>query len=155
MPHSVLSETVFFPVVLIVSCAPLSISIAVIETNMARLLFKLANVPDDEAEEIRALLSDNNIAFYETDAGFWRVGLDAIWLPNSEQEAQARELIGTYQQQRRAHQQAVYAELAEQGDIPSVWQRAAQHPLRFAGLVLAIVFVLGLTLMPFVMLALA
>ncbi|QEI12141.1 DUF6164 family protein [Cellvibrio japonicus] len=120
---------------------------------MARLLFKLAQVPEDEAQEIRALLEDNSIAFYETDAGFWRVGLDAIWLPTGEQEEQARALIRDYQEQRRIRQQAVYAELAEQGDIPGFWQRARAHPIRFTGLLIAIVFILGLTLLPFVMLA--
>ena len=33
---------------------------------MAKLLFKLNSVPDDEAEEIRALLAEAEINFYET-----------------------------------------------------------------------------------------
>lgn len=119
---------------------------------MARLLFKLAQVPDDEASEIRALLDEHSIIFYETHAGFWRVGLEAIWLPNSEQEQQARELIRTYQQTRLAEQRDIHAQLAEQGDIPSLWQRVKAHPVRALGLLLAISFVLALTLLPFVML---
>ena len=59
---------------------------------MARLLFKLAQVPDDEAQEIRTLLNDHQITYYETDAGFFRVGLDAIWLADGTQEERAREL---------------------------------------------------------------
>ncbi len=119
---------------------------------MARLLFKLAQVPDDEANDIRTLLAEHSIAFYETDAGFWRVGLDAIWLVNGEQESQARELIQRYQQERLAQQRDIHARLAEQGDIPSVWQRVKAHPVRALGLLLAISFVLALTLLPFVML---
>lgn len=122
------------------------------DNAMARLLFKLAQVPDDEVDEIRALLHENTIAFYETDVGFWRVGLDAIWLPDGGQELQARELIRQYQQQRLAQQRSIHAQLAEQGDIPSLWQRVKAHPLRMLGLVLAISFVLALTLLPFVML---
>jgi hypothetical protein len=33
---------------------------------MALLLFPLRNVPDDEAEDIRDVLSENSISFYET-----------------------------------------------------------------------------------------
>ena len=43
---------------------------------MAMLLFKLNNVPDDEAMDVRQLLDDNGIHYYETDAGRWRVGVD-------------------------------------------------------------------------------
>lgn len=119
---------------------------------MARLLFKLNNVPDDEAQDIRELLTTENIHFYETDAGFWRVGLDAIWLPDDEQEEKARELVRTYQENRTAQQQKNYAELVEQGQVPSLWQHFCMQPVRFIALVIAILFVLGLTLIPFVML---
>lgn len=119
---------------------------------MARLLFKLANVPDDEAEDIRALLSEHEIAFYETDAGFWRVGLDAIWLADNYQEAQARQLITDYQQRRSAAHRQNLAQLATEGTMPGFAQMLAQHPLRVLGATLAIVFVLVLSLLPFGML---
>ncbi len=121
---------------------------------MARLLFKLAQVPDDEAHEIRELLNRENIRFYETDAGFFRVGLDAIWLADEEQEVHARELLLAYQQERNQRQQENYARLVEAGQVPSVWQHFCAQPVRFAAFVVAIIFVAGLTLLPFVMLAL-
>lgn len=121
---------------------------------MARLLFRLNNVPDDEAQDIRELLTAENIHFYETDAGFWRVGLDAIWLADGEQEPAARELIRVYQETRRGRQQKNYAELVEQGQAPSMWQHFCMQPVRFIALLIAIVFVLGLTLIPFAMLVL-
>lgn len=119
---------------------------------MARLLFKLGNVPDDEAEDIRDLLNNHDIRFYETNAGFWRVGLDAIWLADTAQEEHARELIRTYQIERSIRQQENYAQLVEAGEVPSVWQRFCAHPIRFIALVAAIIFVAGLTVIPFVML---
>jgi hypothetical protein len=119
---------------------------------MARLLFRLNNVPEDEAQDIRELLSNADIHFYETDAGFWRVGLDAIWLADDAHEEKARELIRSYQQERTARQQQSYAELVEQGQVPGVWQHFCAHPVRFVALLVAIIFVLGLTLVPFVML---
>lgn len=121
---------------------------------MAKLLFKLAQVPDDEAQEIRELLTREAIRFYETDAGFFRVGLDAIWLADAEQEARARELLLAYQQERNQRQQENYARLVEAGEAPNVWQHFCAQPLRFIALVVAIIFVASLTLLPFVMPAL-
>lgn len=119
---------------------------------MARLLFKLAQVPADEAADIRALLDEHQIRYYETDAGFFRVGLDAIWLSDGDQEEQARELIRHYQAERVVRQQQNYAELVEAGQVPSVWQHFCAQPIRFIASAIAIVFVAGLTLLPFVML---
>ena len=119
---------------------------------MARLLFKLAQVPDDEAAEIRALLDEHQISYYETDAGFFRVGLDAIWLADGVQEEYARELSRTYQAERAVRQQQNYAQLVEAGQVPSVWQHFCAQPIRFIAVTAAIIFVAGLTLIPFVML---
>lgn len=119
---------------------------------MARLLFKLAQVPDDEAQDIRALLDEHQISYYETNAGFFRVGLDAIWLADGTQEERARELIREYQAERCVRQQQNYAQLVEAGQVPSVWQVFCAQPIRFVASLIAIIFVAGLTLIPFVML---
>jgi hypothetical protein len=119
---------------------------------MARLLFKLAQVLDDEAADIRALLNEHQIQFYETDAGFFRVGLDAIWLADGAQEERARELLKVYQAERTLRQQQNYAQLVEAGQVPSVWQVFCAQPIRFIASALAIIFVAGLTLIPFLML---
>jgi hypothetical protein len=121
---------------------------------MARLLFKLAQVPDDEAQEIRDLLTREGIRFYETDAGFFRVGLDALWLADAEQEVQARELLTAYQQARNQSQRESYSRLVEAGQAPGIWQQFCAQPLRFIALLAAIIFVAGITLLPFVMPAL-
>lgn len=119
---------------------------------MARLLFKLAQVPDDEAQEIRTLLDEHQISYYETDAGFFRVGLDAIWLADGTQEERARALISQYQAERVVRQQQNYAQLVEAGQVPGVWQHFCAQPIRFIASIIAIIFVAGLTLAPFVML---
>lgn len=116
---------------------------------MAVLLFRLANVPDDEAEEVRELLREHDIYFYETEAGRWRVGLDAIWLPDSSHEAQARELLGDYQKARTEQQRLSYAELDERGEVPGIGQKILAQPIRFLALVIAIVFILALSILPF------
>ena len=119
---------------------------------MARLLFKLSNVPDDEAQDIRDLLNSHDIYFYETNAGFWRVGLDAIWLPDSSQEDQARELVLAYQRERTESQRRNFAELVERGQVLSLWQHFCAQPIRFVAALIAIIFVASLTLVPFLML---
>lgn len=119
---------------------------------MARLLFKLTLVPDDEAQEIRELLDAANIRYYETDAGFWRVGLDAIWLASRDQEDEARALILEYQKNRLQEQKSNYAELIAAGNAQNLWQSFRAQPLRFIGILIAVIFVLGLTLIPFLML---
>lgn len=119
---------------------------------MPNLLFRLNGVPDDEAQDIRVLLEENAIRFYETDAGFWRVGVDAIWLPDDAQLEQARALLDTYQQQRVEHQQQTYAVLQEQGRAPSLREKFAAQPFRILGLMVAILLVLALSLVPFLML---
>lgn len=116
---------------------------------MATLLFKLTHVPDDEAEEVRDLLHEHEIHFYETNAGRWRVGLDAIWLPDDTQTEQARLLIDNYQQARSVQQRQAYEELASKGEAPTVGKMLAAHPMRFIGFAVAIVFVLGLSTLPF------
>lgn len=116
---------------------------------MAILLFKLNNVPDDEAMDIRELLKENDIYFYETHAGMWRLGVDAIWLVDQEVAEPARDLIRAYQAERTANQKKVYAELVEQGQAPTLWQNFCRSPLRFVMLIIAVFFVLTVTLAPF------
>jgi hypothetical protein len=118
---------------------------------MAILLFRLNNVPADEADEIRELLENNEIYFYETNAGMWRLGVDAIWIANKGEEEKARRLIAEYQAVRTANQQQNYAQLVEQGDQPTLWKNFCASPLRFVLLLMAIVFVLSLTFAPFAM----
>ncbi|MFO7288296.1 MAG: DUF6164 family protein, partial [Gammaproteobacteria bacterium] len=51
---------------------------------MAKLLLNLRGVPDDEADEIRALLEEHGIAFYETPPSRWGVSAGGIWLRRRE-----------------------------------------------------------------------
>jgi hypothetical protein len=83
---------------------------------MALLLFPLRNVPDDEAEDIRDVLSENSISFYETTAGNWGISMPAIWLSDESQLEQAREAINSYQEERKqVLQEEEYAKLKQSG----------------------------------------
>lgn len=122
------------------------------DSSMPRLLCRLNNVPDEEAQEIRELLAGNAIRFYETDAGFWRVGVDALWLPDDSQLDAARHLLADYQAQRSVQQQRIYGEILDQGQRQNFWQRLRAQPLRVLGLLVAIALVLGFSLLPFFLL---
>ncbi|AFJ02882.1 hypothetical protein Q7C_1741 [Methylophaga frappieri] len=116
---------------------------------MATLLFHLNNVPEDEADDVRQLLTDKNLDFYETHAGFFGLGVAAIWLHNDEQLPVARAIIDEYQAQRAVIQREHYDTLRANGEIPGFGGFILQHPFRFSIILVLILFVLTLTLMPF------
>lgn len=119
---------------------------------MAVLLFRLSNVPDYEAQDLRELLQANDIYFYETDSGFWRMGVDALWLPDNSQEAQARQLVSEYQHQREQDQKKNYAQLVAEGTQITFWDNLKLNPFRVIFALAAIVFILFITLFPFAIL---
>lgn len=116
---------------------------------MATLLFRLNDAPEDEAEDVRQLLTDKGLNFYETHAGFFGLGVAAIWLNDDSQLPLARAIIDEYQSQRTIIQRQHYEALRASGEIPGFGQLILQHPFRFAGIVLLVVFILLLTLLPF------
>ncbi len=108
---------------------------------MAKLLFSLRGVPDDEADEVRDLLSTHEFDYYETSAGNWGVSMPALWISNDGELAKARELLDVYQQSRAISQRAKYLELKQQGKHTSVFQRIKNEPLSFVGYLAAIALV--------------
>ncbi len=116
---------------------------------MATLLFKLNNVPEDEAEEVRQLLAEHEIPSHETHAGFWGLGVSAIWLGDKSRLEEARALIVEYQQERAQRQRQAFRERAKRGEVPSMGRRLLNNPLRFLALVAALIVVLAVTLLPF------
>jgi len=67
---------------------------------MSILFFNLRGVPADEADDVRQLLQENNIDFYETSAGMLGISLPAIWLHHQDDMPTAQRLFESYQQQR-------------------------------------------------------
>lgn len=68
---------------------------------MAKLLFNLRNVPDDEAAEVRALLTEHGVDWYETRPGPWGISHGGLWLRDADAWPEARRLLDGYQQARR------------------------------------------------------
>lgn len=117
---------------------------------MARLLFKLNGVPDDEAQDIRDRLDEGGIAYYETSAGRWGISLAAIWLRDDSELEQARGIIDQYQQERYRTARAEYERLKREGKLESLFDRLRSDPLRMLIYLLAILAVLYFSILPFI-----
>lgn len=102
---------------------------------MAVLIFKLRYVPDDEAHEVRELLSNNDIDFYETSAGVFGISMPGLWLKNEEQLQKARQLIDEYQQLRQVKVREEY----EQGNARTFMDMFKEAPVRYISFILAII----------------
>ena len=120
---------------------------------MATQIFILRGVPEDEADEMRALLTENQIDFYETPAGSWGMSMPALWVNDDDQLQQAKQLLDQYQQQRQLQAQAEYQTLKQQGKQRSVIDLFKEQPLRFLLYLIIVVVVLYLSLSPFLKLA--
>ncbi|GAA3919414.1 DUF6164 family protein [Litoribacillus peritrichatus] len=116
---------------------------------MPYLIFKLSGVPEDEADDVRHLLEENAIDFYETTAGRWGVSMPGIWVHDEADHERSRGLIDQYQQERHSRFNEEWRKLETQGNLPSIWTNFLHNPFRLVLAVIAIAFVLGLTLYPF------
>ena len=116
---------------------------------MAELLFKLRNVPDDEVADVRELLQSNDIPFYETTAGTWGISMPGIWLHDDSRLAEAKTLLDAYQKNRQTKARAAYEEALARGEKRTVLTLVAEAPLKVALLLAALLFVLYISIMPF------
>ena len=109
---------------------------------MSKLLIKLRHAPEDEIQEIRSLLRNHHIAFYETQAGAWGVSAPGIWLQSEHQYDRAKALLDDYEERRFREKRAEYERLRRAGKHRTFLQNLQEHPLQImlysliAGLIL-------------------
>lgn len=112
---------------------------------MAKLLFRLNDVPLDEAIAVRQLLAEHDYDVYETHAGMFGFAVAGIWLKDSASYDTARRLLDDFAAERS---EAFRQGLA--GDSPpSFWQHVGQRPMLFLLSLFSIGAVLGVSLWPF------
>lgn len=116
---------------------------------MPHFLMNLRHVPDDEADEVRALLEANNINYYETPPSRWGISMGGFWVHETDEAERARLLLDEYQSNRARDQRADYDRRLAAGEVPSFGQRLARRPLTMTAILLAVALVLGLALGPF------
>ena len=115
---------------------------------MSKLLLNLRHVPDDEADEIRALLDAQHIAFYETRPNRWGVSAGSIWITDDDAVPAAMQLMDDYQAQRMSRARAELATAQREGRAPTAWEVMRDDPRRVLLALLAAGFALGLIALP-------
>lgn len=116
---------------------------------MPKLLLSLRGVPEDEAAEIDALLSEHGIDHYLVPPGNWGISGGGIWINDESRLVEAQALNARYQVERAARARADFEAGRRDGSIPSFWQLLRAHPLRMLVQLLVIVFMFGLCTLPF------
>ena len=108
---------------------------------MTTLLFSLRGVPEDEADEVRELLTGQNIDYYETSAGNWGMSMPALWLRDDAQLEKARSLLNSYQQQRFLTSREHYLQLKQAGQQKTLLKAFIEKPLLYSAYVFTMVLV--------------
>ena len=119
---------------------------------MSKLLMNLRNVPDDELEDVRALLDQHRIAFYETRPSRWGISHGGIWITHNDDHPRARALMDDYQARRRDRARAEHAAAVRDGTAETFWTVLRAEPLRVALVLAGIALLLGLVALPVVLL---
>lgn len=120
---------------------------------MSRLVMNLRNVPDDEADEVRALLDEHGIEYYETQPGPFGISMGAIWLRDESRAEEADRLFREYQAERRERMRSKYLERLNRGEAEGIIDRFRQHPLRNTAFVLFAAALLYIMTRPFFLFA--
>lgn len=116
---------------------------------MPALIFQLRHVPDDEAAEVRELLSEHGFETYETEPSPFGVHAGAIWLRDETARERAALLLAEYQQERRERAQAEQQSAGNPGAFTSFVQFVRMRPGAALLLAMALLGVLVVSAWPF------
>lgn len=116
---------------------------------MPKFIFNLKSVPYDEADDVKNLLAENNIEFFESPPGNWGVSVHALWLQDDAQRVQAKQLIKEYQLQRSEQLRLEIQQKRENGELETFLQRILSQPIQFIGMAAIIFLILYVSIMPF------
>jgi len=116
---------------------------------MAKLIFKLNSVSCDESDDVKNLLTENKIEFYESPAGNWAISMHALWLNDEAQYAQAKQLIDEYQIKRSERIRLETQQKIDQGEHETFIQRIFDKPVQFFIALAIIILILYFSIMPF------
>ena len=117
---------------------------------MATFLINIRGASDEEVSGMETLLQEQGIAHYRTDAGRWRLGVEALWLNHRDDYTEARALIDQFQETFSAERRELWQQLQAQGQAPGFLQYLFAHPFKASLTLLAIGAVLAVSLLPFI-----
>lgn len=115
---------------------------------MAKMLLNLRHVPEDEADEVRAFLDANRIAWYETKPGLFGISLGAIWVKHDADIAEAKRLMADYQVKRQAKMRSEYEAARRDGTAETFGSLLRERPGWVLIRVLGIILLLALMALP-------
>jgi hypothetical protein len=119
---------------------------------MSKLLLNLRYVLDDEIDDVRAMLEEHRIAFYETQPSRWGISHGGIWLSDDDDLPRAKRLMAEYQAGRQARARAEHEKAKREGTAETFMDVLREQPLRVLLIALAILVLLGLVALPAVLL---
>lgn len=109
----------------------------------------LRGVPDDEAEDVRALLDEHDVAYYETPPNRWGINAGAIWLRDDERAEEVTRLLADYQRQRHQRARDEHDRRRREGSLDTVVARLRARPLASVTYVLIAAGLIYFTIRPF------
>ena len=116
---------------------------------MPHHLMNLRHVPDDEADEIRALFEENNVSYYETPPSRWGISMGGFWVHDEQEAERAKALLEDYQLKRVQEQRALYQQDLAEGRTGGLWFRLRQKPVTPLAASAAIIGIALISLLPF------
>lgn len=119
---------------------------------MSKLLMNLRNVPEDEADDVRAMLDEHRIGYYETQPSRWGISFGGIWVTDAADFAEAKRLMAGYQAQRQQRARDEYARAKREGTAETFQSVLRTEPVRVALTLLGILVMLGLLALPIILL---
>lgn len=120
---------------------------------MVKLLLNLRDVPEDEADDVRALLREHGIGFHETPPSVFGISAGGIWLGDAAVYPQASALLDEYQRQRSETARAQRHRALQDGSGETFASLLRSRPLFVIGTLLAMLAAAALVLLPFVLLS--
>ncbi len=115
---------------------------------MSKLLLNLRHVPDDEADDVRAMLDEHHIAHYETPPSFWGIFAGGIYVKEDAAIDRAKGLMAKYQSQRQAKARAEYEAAMRNGTAETFQSQLRNEPARVVLTIVAIILLIGLMAVP-------
>lgn len=118
-----------------------------------RLLLNLRHVPDDEADEVLALLKDHHIQHYTTPPGPLGISAGGIWIKYDRDVDRARSLFDAYQENRLKRATAEADAARQSGNAMTLWRFWRQRPWHVALMIALSVMVLLIFFAPMLQIA--
>lgn len=116
---------------------------------MSKIFFRLRMAPEEEAEDVRALLDKHHITWFETSAGRFGVSFPAIWLSDDDDWPRAKALLDAYQSERSAQIRQQQQQQVEEGNADTFFSRMLKHPVQIIVVLCAVLVIAYFSIVPF------